>query len=219
VVIRVGENPVSQAVAERVRRTQAERSATTRARLLDATLECLCDLGYTRTTTPEIARRAGLSRGAQLHHFPTKAELVTGAVERLFERRHAEFRAAFARVPASADRYAAAIDILWSMVSGPTFHAWLELAVAARSDPELRRAVHDLTQRLRLLVDETFRDLFPVGKPDDPFFAIAPRFAFALLDGLALERISGVAETELAQVINGLKALAGLVMPRPEDPK
>jgi AcrR family transcriptional regulator len=208
---------VSQAVAERVRRTQAERTATTRGRLLDATLECLCDLGYARTTTPEIARRAGLSRGAQLHHFPTKAELVTGAVERLFERRHEEFRAAFARVPAGADRYAAAIDILWSMVSGPTFHAWLELAVAARSDPELRLAVESLTRRLRTVVDETFRDLFPEGNPDDPFFAIAPRFAFALLDGLALERIAGVDEPQVAQVIDALKALAGLLMPRTHD--
>jgi AcrR family transcriptional regulator len=208
---------VSQAVAERVRRTQAERTATTRGRLLDATLECLCDLGYARTTTPEIARRAGLSRGAQLHHFPTKAELVTGAVERLFERRHEEFRAAFNRVPAGADRYAAAIDILWSMVSGPTFHAWLELAVAARSDPELRLAVESLTRRLRTVVDETFRDLFPEGSPADPFFAIAPRFAFALLDGLALERIAGVDEPQVAQVIDALKALAGLLMPRTPD--
>jgi AcrR family transcriptional regulator len=208
---------VSPVVAERIRRTQAERSAATRARLLDATLECLCDLGYARTTTPEIARRAGLSRGAQLHHFPTKAELVTGAVERLFERRHEEFRAAFARVPAGADRYAAAIDILWSMVSGPTFHAWLELAVAARSDPELRLAVESLTHRLRTVVDETFRDLFPEGNPDDPFFAVAPRFAFALLDGLALERISGVDERHVEQVIDALKALAGLLMPRPPD--
>jgi len=79
---------VDQAVAQRARRTQAERTASTRARLLDATLECLCDLGYARTTTPEIARRAGLSRGAQLHHFPTKAELVTGAIEHLFARRN-----------------------------------------------------------------------------------------------------------------------------------
>jgi hypothetical protein len=144
---------------------------------------------------------------------------VTGAVEHLFERRHQEFRAAFARVPAGTDRYAAAIDILWSMVSGPTFHAWLELAVAARSDPELRLAVHHLTARLRTIVDETFRDLFPAGGPEDPFFAIAPRFAFALLDGLALERISGIDETQVAQVIDALKALAGLVMPRTDDPK
>jgi AcrR family transcriptional regulator len=200
---------------ERVRRTQAERSASTRMRLLDATLECLCDLGYARTTTPEIARRAGLSRGAQLHHFPTKAELVTSAVEHLFERRHKEFRAAFARVPAGADRYAAAIDILWSMVSGPTFDAYLELAVAARSDPELRVAVRTLTQRLRTVVDETFRDLFPATEPDHPFFAIAPRFTFALLDGLALERASGIDEEQLVQVIDALKRLAGMLMPRP----
>jgi AcrR family transcriptional regulator len=210
---------MTEVAVERVRRTQAERSATTRARLLDATLECLCDLGYARTTTPEIARRAGLSRGAQLHHFPTKAELVTSAVEHLFERRHQEFRAAFARVPAGADRYAAAIDILWSMVSGPTFHAYLELAVAARSDPELRVAVRTLTQRLRTVIDETFRDLFPAGNPDDPFFAIAPRFTFALLDGLALERVSGIDETQLVQVIDALKTLAGMLMPRPDRPE
>src|SRR5262245_65442642 len=170
---------VTQAVAERVRRTQAERSATTRARLLDATLECRCELGYARTTTPEIARRAGLSRGAQLHHFPTKAELVTSALEHLFARRHREFREAFARVPAGADRYAAAIDILWTMVSGPTFHAWLELAVASRTDPELRRDVQQLTETLRTLVLDTFHELFGPARTDQPLFEIAPHFIFA----------------------------------------
>ena len=133
---------MGQAVAQQARRTQAERTASTRARLLDATLECLCDLGYARTTTPEIARRAGLSRGAQLHHFPTKAELVTGAIEHLFARRNREFREAFARVPGGADRYAAAIDILWTMVSGPTFHAWLELAVGTRCRSSPPRCAH-----------------------------------------------------------------------------
>lgn len=206
------------AVVEGARRTQAERSASTRARLLDATLDCLCDLGYARTTTPEIARRAGLSRGAQLHHFPTKAELVIAAVEHLFERRRREFREAFGRVPADADRYAAAIDILWSMVSGPTFHAWLELAVAARSDAELRRAVQGLTARLRALVAETFRDLFGAGGAGHPFFAVAPHFVFALLDGLALDRVGGGDDAEITRVIDAVKALARLVMPPPDDP-
>src|SRR5436853_7131184 len=123
------------------RRTQEERSANTKARLLDATIDCLSDLGYARTTTTEIAERAGVSRGAQLHHFPTKAELVTTAVEHLFERRTEEFRKAFATLPANIDRTAAAVDLLWSMVSGPTFHAWLQLVVAARSDPDLRQTV------------------------------------------------------------------------------
>ena len=200
-------------MVERVRRTQAERSASTRTRLLDATLECLCDLGYARTTTPEIARRAGLSRGAQLHHFPTKAELVTSAVEHLFTRRDAEFREAFARVPAGTDRYAAAIDILWTMVSGPTFDAWLELAVAARTDTELRSAVTELTERLRVLVTQTFHELFGEAGDEHPFFAVAPRFIFALLDGLALERIAGSGEAEITRVIDAVKALARIVMP------
>src|SRR4029450_5698931 len=105
-----------QAVARR--RTQEERSAATRARLLDATLECLAELGYARTTTTEIAERGGVSRGAQLHHFPPDAE-----------------------------RPPPAVDLLWSMVAGPTFHAWLELVVAARTDEQLKPKVTALTAR------------------------------------------------------------------------
>src|SRR5580765_2376049 len=97
---------MGQVALATVRRTQAERSAATRARLLDATIECVLDLGYARTTTIEIARRAGLSRGAQLHHFPTKIELVTAAIEHLFTRRHQEFLEAFDRLPAGTDRAA-----------------------------------------------------------------------------------------------------------------
>lgn len=201
----------------RERRTQAERSASTRARLLDATIECLHDLGYARTSTPEIARRAGLSRGAQLHHFPTKAELVTNAVEHLFDRRHDEFVRAFRGRPAAQDPAEAAIDILWSMVSGPTFYAWLELVVAARTDPELREPVAGLTARLTAVVEQTFRELFPAPAAQNPFYDVAPRFAFALLDGLALERVNAKDPNAHTAVLQALKGLARLVMPRSLD--
>lgn len=205
---------MSAAVAAvRPRRTQADRSASTRARLLDATIECLQELGYGRTSTPEIARRAGLSRGAQLHHFPTRTELVTSAVEHLFLRRHQEFLQAFARIDADADRAVAAIEILWSMVSGPTFLAWLELAVAARTDPELREPFRATTDRLIDTVERTFRELFPAPATPNPFYDIAPRFAFSLLEGLALERMHNPDDIRLRQVLDGLKSLAQLVMP------
>ena len=58
------------------RRTQEERTAAMRERLLNATVECLYELGYAKTTTTAIVERAGVSRGAQLHHFPTKADLA-----------------------------------------------------------------------------------------------------------------------------------------------
>lgn len=196
-----------------VRRTQAERRASTRARLLDATIDCLLDLGYARTTTVEIARRARLSRGAQLHHFPTKTELVTAAVEHLFQRRQEEFRRAFADLPAGVDRWTAAIDLLWSMVSGPTFYAWLELLVAARTDADLRAQVHALSQRFIANVEETFRELFPAPTEPHPLFALAPTFAFSLLDGLALAQLGGGDHARTAQIISTMKMLAHLTLP------
>jgi AcrR family transcriptional regulator len=194
------------------RRTQEERSAATRARLLDATLECLAELGYARTTTTEIAERGGVSRGAQLHHFPTKAELVTEAVAYLFDRRDEEFRAAFAKLPADAERGAAAVDILWSMVSGPTFHAWLELAVAARTDPVMRPKVAALTTRFTENVSRTFHELFPRPAGHAPYWDLAPPFTFALLEGLALDAMVTPESKDIDRVLDIWRGVARLVM-------
>jgi AcrR family transcriptional regulator len=194
------------------RRTQEERSAATRARLLDATLECLAELGYARTTTTEIAERGGVSRGAQLHHFPTKAELVIEAVEHLFERRDQEFREAFARLPAGAEPARAAVDLLWSMVAGPTFHAWLELVVAARTDPQLKPRVTALTSRFTENVSRTFNELFarPGGAP--PYWDIMPVMTFAFLQGLALDAMVMPAREEIARALEIWRQLSELTM-------
>jgi AcrR family transcriptional regulator len=200
------------ATAVRIRRTQGERSASTRARLMEATIECILEVGYANTTTTEIARRAGVSRGAQLHHFPTKAELVITAVEYLADRRHEDFVRAFARLPPGADRAAAAIDLLWPMLSGPTFYVWLELAVAARTDPELRRSVATTTRRLMERVTQTFRELFP-HPPGGHLVDEPPKFVFALMNGMALEKILHPDDQALQQHLDALKTLARLVPP------
>lgn len=204
---------VSTATALRPRRTQASRSAATRAQLLDATIECLSELGYARTTTTEIAERAGVSRGAQLHHFPNKAELVITAVDHLFTRRHQEFVAAIAALPADANRAEAAIDLLWKMCSGPTFFAWLELAVAARTDPELRESVATLSRRFMDIVRTTFPQLFPPPSDPMPLYEIAPMFAFALMDGLAVNQMHASDPESLGKVLDALKGLARLALP------
>ena len=201
---------MSAAPAIRLRRTQEERSSTTRARLLDATIDCLLELGYAGTTTTEIARRAGVSRGGQLHHFPTKQELVITAVEYLAERRHDEFKQAFARLPAGADRAAAAIDLLWPILSGPTFYVWLELAVAARTDPELRTSVTATTERVMDRVLQTFHEIFP-DPPGGKLLAEPPKFVFALLNGMALDKMLNPDDPALAEHLAVLKALARLV--------
>jgi|SRR5208283_1906849 len=122
---------------------QEERSAETRRRLLDATTACLFERGYSGTTTTEIASRAGVSRGAQMHHFPKKDALVVSALEHLFELRLSEMRAAVAEPPSGSreHRVAVLIDAMWPLFKGSTFYAWLELVVASRTDPALNDAV------------------------------------------------------------------------------
>jgi len=154
-----------------------------------------------------------VSRGAQLHHFPTKAELVTAAVEHLSMRRHAEFVQAIGKLPAGEGRTVAAIDLLWSILSGGPFYAWLELAVAARTDPELRRSVAAITERFSQTVERTFAELIDDSRGPSAMSEVAPFFAFALLDGLAVHRILGVNDGKSALAIDVLKSLARLVLP------
>ena len=168
------------------RRTQAERTASTRAALLDATVDTLVDKGYRRTTTTDVARRAGVSPGALLHHFPTKADLLAAAVGHLFDQRLTDFGKVMADLPESAARGDAAIDVLWSMFSGPTFTAWLELWVAARTDPELRAAVTTVDRDFVRASEEVFREVFAeetLANPDLPRYAVATVFTF--LTGMA----------------------------------
>ncbi len=122
----------------RVRRTQQERRDETRRALLDATVEALTELGYARTTTLEVQRRSGLSRGALLHHFPSKAELMVEAVHYMAELRGEELRRRATELPEGGDRVDRVLDSLWETFSGPLFSVSLDLRVAARTDPELR---------------------------------------------------------------------------------
>ena len=130
-----------------VRVTQGERSRAMRARLMDATIECLVERGFGGTSTTLISERAGVSRGAQLHHFPTKNALVVAAVEHLTEVRGAELAAAAAKVPA-AGRTRAVLRMLGDHFASPVFTAALELWVAARTDPALLEAVGPLERKV-----------------------------------------------------------------------
>lgn len=171
------------------RRSNVQRSAEMQNRILHATIDCLIKHGYAAMTTTMVSRRAAVSRGAFLHHFRTKEDLVLSAVEHLFNLRYAAFRAAFDRVPASADRPAAALDLLWRIVGGDSFLAWLELAVAGRTDERLGGKVRELGTRMAVAIEHIHRDLFPAPAAPNPFYEHAPRFAFAVLQGLALDRL------------------------------
>jgi AcrR family transcriptional regulator len=129
------------------RTPQGERTRVMRQRLLEATVDCLVELGWAGTTTTVVSERAGVSRGAQLHHFPSKQELVVAAVEHLSERRRGVMAESAADLPQEG-RTRAILDVLAQQFVSPVFYAALELWVAARSDAELRKAVAPLERRV-----------------------------------------------------------------------
>jgi len=187
---------------------QDERSAETRRRLLDATVACLFERGYAGTTTTEIATRAGVSRGAQLHHFPRKDELVVSALEHVFELRLRDLSVAIAEPPSGRreHRLAAIIDAMWPMFKGPTFYAWLELVVASRTDPALNDAVRAASERfgegfrigLAALLD------WPAGREDTLQDLI--NVIFGQLEAMALERVLFAAgEIDPPEFVRGLE--------------
>ena len=131
-----------------VRRTQEERSASTRAALLDAAIACLVEHGYEGTTTGRVCERAGLSRGAHLHHFGTRPSLVAAALEELAMRRLDEIRGELASLPEGDARIEQALDAIWGWFTGPLFQASIDLAAAARTDEELRAQLEPVEARL-----------------------------------------------------------------------
>lgn len=187
-----------------------ERSEETRARLLEATIESLVAVGYARASTTEIADRARVSRGAQVYHYPTKAALVAAAVEHLLHRRHEELLKLFETLPHGADAPAAAIGLLWKFFEGPSFDAWLEFVVAARTDPDLRDALVRQSEPFVTAVGETLRKYLPTIAWN-PIFR-RPDFVFALLDGLALTRIL-YAEERSSRMLDELREIAEALQP------
>jgi AcrR family transcriptional regulator len=159
-----------------------------RARLLEATVDCLLANGYSELSTNDVVRRAGVSRGALAHHFPTKAELVAAAGEQLIEQAAIQFRASFLKLPANERTVARALDLLWSYYEGPTFTALLELIVASRTNPELRSVVADAPARIAATALEVFVELFP-EMAENGFAEPMIQATLALFAGLALQTI------------------------------
>ncbi|HVT63997.1 MAG TPA: helix-turn-helix domain-containing protein [Mycobacteriales bacterium] len=139
------------------RQTQAERSESTINRILDATVECLVELGYSRTSTLVVHERAGISRGALLHHFPLRAELMAAAVDHMFEQMQATIDVTSGSQGDPVDR---AVRTLWSTFTSNLGVAAQELLTAARTDPELRTALvrreADLNRRIHAMFGRVF---------------------------------------------------------------
>ncbi|WP_394849195.1 TetR/AcrR family transcriptional regulator [Pendulispora brunnea] len=149
--------PISSAVPKQ------HRSRVTRERLLRAAVECLAELGWARTTMGVIADRAGVSRGASQHHFHTRDELVTAAIEYGARARLEEIRreASITAIPRRS-RSEAVLDLLVRSSGNTLFMAALQLWVAGASDERLREQLIPLEARVGREVHRVTAELLGV---------------------------------------------------------
>jgi AcrR family transcriptional regulator len=148
------------ATTELVRTGKQERSVRTQRRLMEATVETLAEKGYAGTTLAEVQSRAGVSRGALLHHYRSKAELMVGVVHHVSTQRIDWLLDLAARPPASSARTAWAVKAIWSTFQQPFFRASLELWLAAAADPALRAELEPQEKRVGAAIRAMVRTLF-----------------------------------------------------------
>jgi AcrR family transcriptional regulator len=142
-----GVSTVDRAERDRAERVpKQDRSRATRQRLLAAAVACLAEHGWAGSTVSVVAERAGVSRGAAQHHFPTREDLFTAAVEYVAEERSTALRALFPE-GAAGDRHAV-VAALVDLYTGPLFRAALHLWVAASNEDQLRPRVTELESRV-----------------------------------------------------------------------
>ncbi|NNN22005.1 MAG: TetR/AcrR family transcriptional regulator [Acidimicrobiales bacterium] len=171
----------------RGRRSQPERTAVMQKRLLEATVESLVDVGWARTTLPEVVKRAGVARGAQVHHFPTKSSLIQAVGKHLISTSRRDFESYFQSLAPDEKSIQSALDGLWSMLKTPTWIAIMELGIASRTEESASAVIVDFIKN----VDENIMEFVKLnfgelGKIDEVEMVL--KVVIAFLSGLALER-------------------------------
>jgi AcrR family transcriptional regulator len=203
----------------RAPRTQQQRRDETRRALLDATVESLIEVGFARTTTLEVQRRADVSRGALLHHFPSKAELLVASVDHLAEMRARELKLLSAALPEGGrNRTDAVLGLLWQCFSGTFFQVAMELRTAARTDPELRPVLAAAEKSLRDRILAQARTLFGKEVSEHPGLERALDLTLQLMIGAAMSAVLHGEDRRLDALIDDWKALFPAVLAHSTTP-
>jgi AcrR family transcriptional regulator len=226
-----GRMPEAKLDPVRAPRTQQQRREETRRALLDAAVESLIEVGFSRTTTLEVQRRADVSRGALLHHFPSKAELLVAAVDHLAEMRARELKSLSSQLPpegteppdgprrghadhapGSDARTGAVLDLLWQCFSGTFFKVSMELRTAARTDSELRSVLIVAERSLRDRIVAQSRTLFGRAVAEHPALERALDLTLQLMIGAAMSSVLHGETSHLDDLIEEWKTLFPLVL-------
>ncbi|MFW0795500.1 TetR/AcrR family transcriptional regulator [Gordonia sp. CPCC 205515] len=183
------------------RAPQQERSRLTRERLLRSAAEALAENGWAAATVAAVAERAGVSRGAAQHHFPTREALITAVLEQIFDDMTVSASSKMRALPDGPDRIRAAIDRAVELYTGTAFKASLQVWAAAASDSALRELILPMESKFAHAAHQmTVAALDPEGR-----YPQTHRIAQATLDfarGLGLADTLSDDSKRRAQVVD-----------------
>ncbi|PJI50100.1 MAG: TetR family transcriptional regulator [Pseudomonas sp.] len=164
------------------------KKLATRQRLLDAAVSSLIERGAAATTTLEVQRRSGASRGALLHHFPTHAALLSATIEELVRRNDQAVREAELTMADVLNPVERAIRILSAMSLQPAFLAELELWAASRTDCDLQAAIRGAEREARTERERVVESLFSAVQ-ENPNYEAVKSLSVEFLRGMALSSV------------------------------
>lgn len=169
---------------------QARKSRATRRLIIDTTIKCLAKYGYHETTYIRISEESGISRGAMRHHFPSRADIMKTTIEQLHQKRLAAFRKASSNVPEGISRTKASINAAWQHVNHPMFMVFIDLALAARKDPELAAIYRPAQRVFRQECYYAALDLFPEWLKQREQLRTAIDLTLYMMEGMVLDDLS-----------------------------
>jgi AcrR family transcriptional regulator len=197
-------------LARDARRHQTKKSIATRNTILDATIQCFLELGYHRTTTTEIAKRANVTRGAVQYYFPTTPDVLRASIDHMIDQWIETYAEELRKMPAAEKRLQGGVDIYWRFVQNPLFVAWQELQAAGRTDPELAEIVEAAGIRYDQRRLELGREVYgEVAAVDEANFAVARDLLRVSLEGLSVAEFGHDKEQRQQAVIGLLKKVMG----------
>jgi AcrR family transcriptional regulator len=138
-----------------LRRTNSERTAEMRSRLIQTTIDILFENSFAAATTIEVAKRAKVSRGAMLHHFPNRIDLLLATAEHIIVEQRQYRIDKLSTVENNWKRFVAAADVSWEVQKQPSTIALMEIMMAARSDRELQKRMAPLLREMAAMRGES----------------------------------------------------------------
>ncbi|WP_417722351.1 TetR/AcrR family transcriptional regulator [Salipiger sp.] len=190
------------------RRTQDQRSAKTRQMLLAATVQSLMEVGYANTSTAGIAKRAGVSRGAQTHHYPGKMDLIIAATEEMFANFAGELEGLAGELRAGRLSYDVFFDSIFDgVLNGDWFYSSLEIIVAARGDEDLRRHLAPLILDLHERFEANWSRTFVAVAPEVVTSRVAMNLVMNVFRGMAVQAVLRRDEAYFQEMLSALKTI------------